>query len=194
MCDADRKHPDIAKVIKIFDWLELIDQTRVWVFLEVCIYYWIWICMYAIIVKSMYYFLKKKIEFNWGLGQATTMHKLRYKLIFPPVFILIDYLEDVSLIILDIDTSLKEWKATFMQIVNKKCHFARYKSEIWSLQKKVYNITKQECKKVLKDLKKVRHWLYGVYFIFETDANTFVSQLNETDTDIFGALVIIWIA
>ena len=76
-----------------------------------------------------------------------------------------------------------------MQIINGKQHPAKYESGIWSPQEKVYNATKRECRGVLKALKKVRHWLYGVYFILETDANVLIFQLNGIGTDIPGALI-----
>ena len=47
---------------------------------------------------------------------------------------------------------------------------------------------------MLKALKKVRSWLYGVKFILETDANVLVAQLNQSASDLPGALVTRWLA
>ena len=47
---------------------------------------------------------------------------------------------------------------------------------------------------MLKALRKVRYWLYGVYFVLETDANVLAAQLNRSATDLPGALVTTWIA
>ncbi len=41
---------------------------------------------------------------------------------------------------------------------------------------------------------KVRVWLYGVYFILETDVRVFIAQLNRSGADLFSILVIRWLA
>ena len=81
-----------------------------------------------------------------------------------------------------------------MQLMKEKSHPSRYKSGIWSNDKRNYDATKRKCRGVLKALKKVRYWLYGVRFILETDANVLVAQLNRSGTDLPGALVTRWIA
>lgn len=146
--------------------------------------------MYAVISKPIYYLLKKRVNFNWGPSQAIAMHKLKYKLVFPPAFILVNYLKDAGSIIFDIDTSLKKWKAILIQTVNKKHHIMGYKSRIWFLQKKVYDAIKQKRRNMLKVLKKIRHWLYGIHFILEKNTNVLVSKLNGADTNISGVLIV----
>ena len=47
---------------------------------------------------------------------------------------------------------------------------------------------------MLKALRKVRYWLYGVQFVLETDANVLVAQLNRSATNLLSALVTRWIA
>ena len=81
-----------------------------------------------------------------------------------------------------------------MQLVKGKRHPSRYESGIWSSAKKKYDATKQKCREVLKALKKVKYWLYGVRFVLETDARVLVAQLNQSGTDVPGALVTRWIA
>ena len=54
----------------------------------------------------------------------------------------------------------------------------------------MYDATKRKCRRVLKALKKVWNYLYGVHFILETDANVLVSQLNGAGTNVPGALVV----
>ena len=75
-----------------------------------------------------------------------------------------------------------------------KRHPSWYKSGLWNQAEKNYNATKRECRGVLKALRKVRYWLYGVHFVLETDANVLVAQLNRSATDLPGALVTRWIA
>ena len=81
-----------------------------------------------------------------------------------------------------------------MQLVKGKWHPSKYKSGIWSSEEKNYDATKRECRGVLKALKKVRYWLYGVRFVLKTDARVLVVQLNQSGTDLHGALVTRWIA
>ena len=83
------------------------------------------------------------------------MHVLKHALVSPPALVSIDYAEGAGLIVLGVDASLERWGATLMQINNGKRHPARYESGIWSPQEKVYDATKQECRGVLKALKKV---------------------------------------
>ena len=73
---------------------------------------------------------------------------------------------------------------------NRKRHFVRYKSGLWSPVKASYDATKKEYKGILKALKKVHSWLYSVKFILETDTNVLVVQLNGTASDLPGSLLI----
>lgn len=43
-------------------------------------------------------------------------------------------------------------------------------------------------------LKKFRHYLYGIYFVLETDASVLVAQLNRSGVDLPGALITHWLA
>ena len=117
------------------------------------------------------------------------MDLLKFALTSPSALVLLDYIEGVGDIILTVDASLKGWKRVLMQLVKGKQHLSRYKSGIWSAAENKYNATKRECQKILKALKKVRYWLYGMRFILKTDARVLVAQLNRSKTDLLGALV-----
>ena len=92
--------------------------------------------------------------------------------------VLFDYLKNVDKIILAVDASLKGWEEVLMQLVKGKRHSSRYESGIWSSVEKKYNAIKQKCWRVLKTLKKVKYWLYGVRFVLKTDISVLVAQLN----------------
>lgn len=81
-----------------------------------------------------------------------------------------------------------------MQVRNCVRNPARYKSGVWSGAESKYDSNKLECRAVLMALKKFRHWLYGVHFVLETDADTLVAQLNRSAVDLPSALVTRWIA
>ena len=76
----------------------------------------------------------------------------------------------------------------------KRWHVICYKSEIWSDVEKCYDMEKQECRDVLKMLKKCHDYLYRIHFVLELDANTLIVQLNWSVNDLPRALVTSWIA
>ena len=192
--DSDGRHPDTAKVIKILEWPICTDASSARAFIGVCVYYRIWILDFAIVAEPIYRLLKKDAAFVWGMEQTEAMDLLKIALTSPPALKTIDYSELAGLIILAVDASLKGWGAVLMQIFDGKRHPIRYESGVWSEVEQRYDATKRECRGVLKALKKTRHWLYGVHFVLETDANVLVAQLNGACTDLPGALIVRWIA
>ena len=48
---------------------------------------------------------------------------------------------------------------------------------------------KHECKALLLALKKFRPYIYGVHFTVQTDAKTLIDQINQSATDLLGALI-----
>ena len=194
ICDSDGRHPDTSKVLKILDWPECINVTAARAFMGVCVYYRIWIKDFAQVAAPIYRLFKKNTAFEWGREQTEAMDLLKLALTSPPALVSLDYTEGAGDIILAVDASLDGWGGVLMQLVKGKRHPSRYESGIWSNAERNYDATKRECRGVLKALKKVRYWLYGVKFILETDANVLVAQLNRSGTDLPGALVTRWIA
>lgn len=160
----------------------------------VCVYYRIWIKDFAQVAAPIYHLFKKTAPFIWGKEQVEAMDLLKYALTSSPALVSLDYKEGTGDIILAVGASLEGWGGVLMQLVKGKRHPSRYESGIWSAAEKKYNATKWECRGVLKALKKVRYWLYGVRFILETDARVLVAQLNRSGTDLPGVLVTRWTA
>lgn len=194
VCDADGRHPESAKIIKILDWPECKDVSEIRAFIGVCVFYRIWVEYFALVAEPLYHLMKKNVTFVWGPEHTYAMDKMKFELTSPPALISIDYSPDAGAIIYAVDSSLRGWGGALMQIRGKKKHPVRYESGIWSDQERKYDATKRECRGILKALKKVRFWLYGVHFILETDANVLVAQLNMSGTDLPGALITRWIA
>ncbi len=96
----------------------------------------------------------------------------------PPALFSLDYSKDAGEIILAVSGSLERWGWMLMQLVKSKKPPSRHESGIWSISEKKYDANKRECRGVLKALKKVRYWLYGVRFVLKTDARVLVAQLN----------------
>jgi hypothetical protein len=195
VCDADGRHPDASKVIKILEWQEPGNITEARAFIGVCVYYRIWIPDFAQIAAPIYYLFKVNVPFNWEDEQKEAMAILQEALTTAPALVSICYDEGAGEIILAPDASLLGWGGVLMQLDKEgRRHPARYESGIWSEAEKKYDAGKRECRGLLKLLKKVRQYLYGVRFVVETDAKTLVAQLNRGSSDLPGALVTRWIA
>jgi hypothetical protein len=125
------------------------------------------------------------------------MFILKEALTSAPALRTLKYSEDAGEIMLAVDASLQGWGAVLHQQVDpvrSKRHPSRYESGLWTEQESRYDAGKRGCRGVLKALKKFHFWLYGVHFTIEIDAKTLVAQLNQSATDLPGALVIRWLA
>ncbi|OAP53883.1 hypothetical protein AYL99_11905 [Fonsecaea erecta] len=117
------------------------------------------------------------------------MEALTIALTTAPAVVSIDYDEGAGLIILTFDASIDGWGAVLMHLEGnpKRRHPVRLKAEAG------YDAGKRECRALLKSLKKLKPWLYGVTFLVESDAMTLAAQLNPSATDLPGALVTQWL-
>jgi hypothetical protein len=79
-----------------------------------------------------------------------------------------------------------------MILRDEKKHSMRYKSDIWSNAKKKYDVTKKQCRDVLKIWKKIHFYFYDVKFILKTDVRVLVDQLNRFDTNLSDAFITRW--
>ncbi len=191
VCDVEERHSDTTKVIKILNWSSCQNAVDVREFIEICVFYRVFIADFALIAQSIYALLKKNVSFVWELAQQEAMNTFKIALINSFALTSIDYAIDV--VILAMNASLEDWKKILMILRNEKRHSMRYESDIWSNAKKKYDVIKRKCRDVLKILKKIRFYLYDVKFILKTDARVLVDQLNRSDTDLSDALVIRWL-
>lgn len=194
VCDHDGRRPDSAKVEAIVRWPPLRSQTHVRAFLGICVYYRIWIENFALIADPLYRLLKKDSTFEWGWAQSEAMETLKGALCNAPALMPISYEPEAGEIILAVDSSLQGWGAVLMQETDGKRHPARYESGLWNDAERRYDAGKRECRGLAKALRKMRQYLYGVAFAVELDAKTLVAQLNQSASDLPGALVTRWLA
>jgi hypothetical protein len=194
VCDINGRHPDTAKVIKILEWERCDDVSEARAFIGICVYYRIFVPEFAIVAAPIYKLFKRNVSFDWGKEQRFAMEELKKALTEAPALVTISYAEDAGLIILAVDSSGRGWGACLMQEVDGKRHPARYESGLWTEQEVRYDATKRECRGVLKALKKVRSYLYGVHFLLEVDVAVLAAQLNRSGTDLFSALITRWLA
>jgi hypothetical protein len=86
------------------------------------------------------------------------MEELKLELMRAPALVRIIYGEGAGEIILAADASGEGWGAVLMQLNEKGLrHPSRYESGLWTKAEASYNATKQECKAVVKALRKVRY-------------------------------------
>ena len=196
ICDADGRSPESAKVAKVVDWEPCRDLAAARAFIGLCVYYRIWVKDFAVVAAPIYRLFRREVPFVWGKEQQAAMETLKLALTTAPALRSIDYRKDAGEIILAVDASLQGWGGVLQQldITTNKRHPSRYESGAWTAQEARYDAGKRECRGVLKALKKFRFWLYGVHFVIEVDANTLVAQLNQSATDLPGALVTRWLA
>ena len=67
------------------------------------------------------------------------------------------------------------------------------KKKIWTDAEKKSDAGKLECRGLLKALKKLRMYLYGVRFLVEIGAKTLVHHLNQPASDLPGSVVNRWL-
>ena len=195
VCDSNDRSSNSVKIIKIVKWSFCVDVLETRTFIDVCVYYRIWVKNFVLMIESIYRLFKFEVSFVWDQKQQDSMNYLKLALIFALALRSIDYSSLVENIVLTMNFNLREWDAILMQIdfFTKKRHSSRYESDMWSKQKFKYDASKRECKDLMKVLKKIRFWLYDVTFVIEIDANTLIAQLNKSIIDLLETLMTKWL-
>jgi hypothetical protein len=174
ICDVERRHSNTTKIIKILNWFFCQNVAEVREFIEICVFYRVFIAYFALIAQFIYALLKKNVSFVWKIAQQEVMNILKIAFINFSIFIFINY--EIDIIILAMNASLEDWKKILMILRDEKKYSMRYESDIWSNEKKKYDVTKKECRDVLKTLKKIHFYFYDVKFILKINARVLVNQ------------------
>ena len=109
VCDSNDKFSEIAKIIKILEWSSCRDVSKVRTFINVCVYYRIWIMNFVIIASSIYRLLKNEELFVWAEEQKNVMNILKLILTTASALRSLNYSFLIDEIILAVNFSLKEW-------------------------------------------------------------------------------------
>ena len=116
------------------------------------------------------------IVFFQGPKQREVMKLLKVALTSTLALVSINYSLSASLIILTIDISLYSQGVVLIQLdLQGRYYPIRYLSSLQSNTKKKYNTRKLEYYRVLKVLKKVRQYLYSVWFYLELNIKTLIT-------------------
>jgi hypothetical protein len=103
------------------------------------------------------------------------MEKLKAYIMNAPALVSIDYTELIRQIIILVDGSKKGWGAVLQQLdLDGLKRPVRFELGVWLISERNWDLGKHECKAMLLALKKFCLWIYGVYFVVETDARTLV--------------------
>ena len=195
ICDSNDRFSETAKIIKNFKWSSCRDVSKVWAFINVCVYYRIWVMNFVIIVSLIYRFLKNEEFFVWAEEQKDVMNILKLILTIASTLKFLNYSLLVDEIILTVNFSLKKWDVILFQINSQtsKNHSSYYESGLWIMFELTDNVIKREYRELLKALKKVRFWLYEVRFTIEIDVNILIAQFNRSVADFSEVLMICWL-
>ena len=116
ICDYDDQYLKTIKIVKIVEWLLCMNITEARVFIEVCMYYWIWIKNFVIIAQLIYILFKKNKVFVWENSQIQIMKTFKLILTTISALKIIDYIEDIDKIICTVNVSEENWENNLMQI------------------------------------------------------------------------------
>ena len=70
---SDGREFEAKKILKIINWPTPRDLTEMQIFLNMCVYYRIWIAGFAVITAPLYMLLWKDESFLWGVEQHQAM-------------------------------------------------------------------------------------------------------------------------
>jgi hypothetical protein len=195
--NAQGRHPDAARIQKLADWPEPTSIKDVRVMLGMATYYHQWVDEYKTLLIPLFKLLRKDAPFKWEDEHRAGWNLVVKALTDAPALVSIDYTEGAGLIIAAVDSSGIGWGCCVMQCSRKDPslrHPARFESGVWNSAEQKYDAGKRECLGILKALRKLKPWLYGVYFQLEIDANTLVHQLNKAASDLPNSVMTRWLS
>ena len=195
ICELKECFSETVKVLKIVKWPLCQSIEDIQTFIELCVYYWLWIKKFVMITVSIYNLFKKNHIFDWRTEEQKVINCLKIVLSTQSIIQSLIYDDDTDKIILTVNSSLKSWGFCLMQVTKNQQHqhVYRYNNKTWSSVKSLYNAEKQECQELLKALRKVRIYLYEMLFVIELNTQTLVTQLNRSAADILSVLINCWL-
>ena len=116
VCDLNDRFSETVKMIKILKWSSCRDVSEVRAFIEVCVYYRIWVMNFVIIVVFIYRLLKNEESFVWKKKQKIAMNILKLTLTTAFVLKSLNYFFLVDGIILAVNFNLKKWNIILLQV------------------------------------------------------------------------------
>ena len=112
--DSNDRFFETTKMIKILKWFSCRNVFEVRAFIEVCVYYRIWIMNFVIIVVFIYYFLKNEKSFVWKEKQKIVINILKLTLTIAFALKSLNYFFLIDEIILAVNFNLKKWSVILL--------------------------------------------------------------------------------
>ncbi len=128
ICDVEKRYSNTAKIIKILNWFCYQNVVNVRKFIEICVFYQMFIASFVFIAWFIYALLKNNDLFVWKLVQQKTMNIFKIVFINFSIFTSIDYAIDV--VILAMNASLENWKKNLDDLAQEKKHSMYYENNI----------------------------------------------------------------
>ena len=106
--------------------------TKARVFIEVCVYYQIWIKDFVIITQLIYILFRKNKAFVWEDSQIQVIKTLKLVLITISALKFINYTDDVDEVICTVNVSEEDWEDNLIQVEQdeKRWHIICYENKI----------------------------------------------------------------
>jgi hypothetical protein len=192
VCDVEKRHSNTTKIIKILNWFSCQNVVDVREFIEVCVFYQVFIAisflllsLFMLFWKRMFYSLKN------SLNKRQWTHSKSLLLIFRFLF---SSIMKMMLLFSRWTRVLKiEKKNWWFCAMNKDIQCAmKMKSD--QMQRRNTTASKKKYREILKALKKICFYFHDVKLILKTNVRVLVDQLNRFDTDLFDVLVTRWLA
>lgn len=117
VCDTVERYLESSKVIKILKQAACRDVTLARTFIDICVYYHIWIKDFIAITEPIFRLFRSDTPFIWDNEQFALIDKLKLALTSMSALLLLNYDKNAGNIILGVDASLIEWKAILQQLV-----------------------------------------------------------------------------
>ena len=113
ICDSNNRSSETIRIIKILEWSFCCDVSKLRTFIDVCVYYRIWIINFIIIVFYIHRLFKNEKSFVWTEEQKNNINILKLILTITSILKFLNCFFLTDEIILTVNFSLKKWNAIF---------------------------------------------------------------------------------
>ena len=181
-CSSKGREPMNNKVEAILKWPVPKNIREVRSFVSTCSFYRIWIQSFSMIAGPLYDLTKKGRAFEWREEQQEAFDTMKIALTTPPIIRNPVYGNVKRPLIVTVDASPIGVGGVLGQLdENNKRYVIRYESHRFNVTEKRYPQIKRELFGAYLIVKRLRRYLYGTYFVLETDAQPMIGLLNKPD-------------
>ncbi|OMJ16744.1 Transposon Tf2-11 polyprotein, partial [Smittium culicis] len=182
ICSEEGRKPTESKINKILQWPRPRNIKELRGFLGLTCFYRVWIKSYSVLADPLYKLLRKDEVYIWNKNQEKSFNTLKALVSTAPILKAPNYTKNPGKFILTVDASPVGAGGVLQQEDEKgdrkPCRFESY---CFSARERRYSQIKRELFAMMKIIKKLRMYLYGVHFLLETDCRPLIGLLNKPD-------------